>query len=292
MGTVKKQVWIKGVVARLQQKEDGSWLDGVDNLDQYVDNDTLHLTDSGIDPEVLINNTTYPIPIQDFDDEDIAIKLDKYQTKATSISDDELEACTYDKIGRAKNKHADNMSDKKFQKALHSICPAKHTANTPVLIASGADDGTGRKRLVRNDIINLKIAFDNAGIAIEGRRLVLNSQHCGDLLLEDKEFRALYTNHKKGKISDMYDFEIYQSLYSPLINKTTKAKVSFGAVAGDGDLKASVAFVKKRVSKAKGSTKMYSSKAENNPTTQRNLVNFRHRFIALPQKQQALGAII
>lgn len=290
--TVKTQVWVKGVVKRLERKEEGTFLEGVTDYSKYAENDVLHLTADNIEPEVLINNTTYPIPIQEFDDDEIDISLDKYQTKATSVTDDELYASTYDKIGLVKGRHGDAISKSKFAKALHAFCPGSNTAKTPILKASGADDGTGRKRLTRNDIINLKIAYDEAGFQSEGRRLVLNSQHIGDLLLEDKDFKAEYLNHKTGAITNLYDFDIYQTISAPYITLSTLVKKSFGAIPGAGDYKASVSFIVDAVFKSKGSTKMYYSQAKNDPQHQRNLVNFRHRFIAMPTKVEGVGAIV
>jgi hypothetical protein len=292
MATVKTQAWVKGVVKRLERKEEGTFLEGIVDYSKYAENDVLHLTADNIEPEVLINNTTYPIPIQEFADDEIDISLDKYQTKATSVTDDELYAATYDKIGLVKDRHGDAISKSKFAKALHAICPAGNTAKTPIIKASGADDGTGRKRLTRNDIIRLKTAYDEAEFQFEGRRLVLNAQHIGDLLLEDKDFKAEYTNHKTGKISNLYDFDVYQTISAPHITLLTLVKKSFGAIPAAGDYKASVSFIADAVCKAKGSTKMYFSEAKNSPTTQRNLINFRHRYIVLPIKVAGVGAIV
>ena len=44
--------------------------------------------------------------------------------------------------------------------------------------------------------------------------------------------------------------------------------------------------------KAAGTTKAYLSEAKDNPTTQENLVNFRHYFICLPLKNEAIGAVV
>ena len=70
----------------------------------------------GVDPDVLINNTTYPIPLQALEDKDIAISLDKFQTKVTPVTDDELYAISvqYDKMSRVKESHANARSDAKF----------------------------------------------------------------------------------------------------------------------------------------------------------------------------------
>jgi hypothetical protein len=44
--------------------------------------------------------------------------------------------------------------------------------------------------------------------------------------------------------------------------------------------------------RATGTTQAYLSEAKNNPETQENLVNFRHMFICLPLKEEAIGAIV
>ena len=46
-----------------------------------------------------------------------------------------------------------------------------------------------------------------------------------------------------------------------------------------------------RMFRAQGSTKMYYSAAATSPQTQESLVNFRHYYIVLPKKQEAIGAI-
>lgn len=56
-------------------------------------------------------------------------------------------------------------------------------------------------------------------------------------------------------------------------------------------MKASFVFYVPRMFRAQGSTKMYYSEAATNPTAQESLVNFRHYYIVLPKKQEAIGAI-
>jgi hypothetical protein len=46
-----------------------------------------------------------------------------------------------------------------------------------------------------------------------------------------------------------------------------------------------------RIFKATGSTKMYYSEASTDPEYQRNKINFRHYFIAMPKKEDA-GVVI
>ena len=284
------EVWTGELVKHFSHAETATWLDGVPDYSRYVGNNVIHLVDVGADPDVLINNTTYPIPIQELPDGDIAITLDKFQTKVTPVTDDELYALSYDKISSVKERHGNAISENKFDKAAHAFAPQSNTAATPVIMTSGEAE-SGRLMMTRKEIIKLKKAFDDAKVPTKGRRLVLCNDHVQDLLLIDQKFADQYYNYTSGKIANLYGFEVYEYVNNPLFGQDG-AKKSFGAVAGAGDYQASVAFFAPRMFKAKGETKMYFSEAKTDPQNQRNLVSFRHMFIALPKKQQAIGAIV
>ena len=283
------EVWTGELVKHFSHAETATWLDGVPDYSRYVGNNVIHLVDVGADPDVLINNTTYPIPIQELPDGDIAITLDKFQTKVTPITDDELYALSYDKIASVKERHGNSISEKKFDKAIHAFAPQSNTTKTPVIFTSG-DAESGRLMFTRKEIIRMKKLFDDAKVPVKGRRLVLCNDHIQDLLLVDQKFAEQYYNYTTGKIANMYGFEVYEYVNNPIYGQDG-AKKSLGAVAGSGDYQASVAFFAPRMFKAGGETKMYYSESKTDPQNQRNLVSFRHRFVALPKKQEAIGAI-
>lgn len=58
---VCKEIWTGELVKSLRGFVAGTWLDGIPDNSSIVDNDVIHLVDVGVDPEVLVNNTTYPI---------------------------------------------------------------------------------------------------------------------------------------------------------------------------------------------------------------------------------------
>ncbi len=290
MATVYKEVWTGELVKQLSHADQGTFLDGVPDYSDKAENEVIHLVDVGGDPAVLINNTTYPIPVQNLPDGDIAISLDKYQTEVTRVTDDELYALSYGKIKSVKDRHGNAIIENKQDKAIHALAPASDTANTPVIATTGPDDGMGRLRLVRKDILELKKRYDAIKAPQKNRRLVLSPEHIADLIVEDTRFEAIYANHKEGKITKMYGFDVFEYVSTPYYN-AGGTKLSFGAVPGGTDRQASVSFLVKRAFKAKGKTKMYFSKAENNPETQENLLNFRHYFITLPKKWEGFGAI-
>jgi hypothetical protein len=294
---VYTEVWTKQVVEQFQKGLKDTFLDGVIDYSQYVTGDSegqvIHSAYFGVEPDVLINNSTYPIAIQELNGTDISINLDKFQTKATPITDDELGALSYDKMGLVKTSHGNAITKNRLRKAIHAFAPATNTTDHPVLLTTGALVN-GYRRLLWVDIISLRQAYADAGIEIEGLRLVLCQRHVNDLLVEENsEFKKLYSNYQNGVVNSNLGFEIRQFDNNPFYTVSTKAKLSFGAVpVPETDSQASVCFPIGKVGKASGITKMYYSKAETDPLTQRNLVNFRNYFLALPLISKGFAAIV
>lgn len=286
---VYTEVWTGELVKQLRGGMTASFLDGVSDYSAAVNNEVVHLVDVGGDPDVLINNTTYPIAAQELEDGDIALGLDKFQTKKTAVSDDQLFAISYDKLGSVIERHGDAITIAKFKKAAHALAPNSNTTKTPVVPTSGEDDN-GRKKCTRKDIIALKRKLDALQVPTAGRRLVLCSDHVNDLLEDDQKFRDQYYNFTTGKIANMYGFEIYEFENCPYFTKEG-TKVPFKNSPSGTDHQASFCFYTKRVFRAQGSTKMYYRDAQSNPDYQQNEVNFRHYYIVLPKKMEAIGAI-
>lgn len=290
---VYTEIWTGELVKFLRRGLAATWLDGVPDSSSIVNNDVIHLVEVGVDPDVLINNTTYPIPLQALDDADIAIQLDKFQTKVTPVTDDELYAISYDKMSRVKESHGNAINDSKFAKAAHALCAQKNTAATPILKTSGARDAdTGRLKLCMQDIINLKRALDKLKVPAENRRLVLCTDHVNDLLETSQVFKEQYNiNRTDGTVGKLFGFSIYEFANNPLYT-TAGVKKAVGATADTGEFQCSFAFYTPRVFKATGSTKMYFSEAANDPEYQRNKINFRHYFVCLPKKADAGGVLM
>ena len=284
------EIWTGELVKQLRGGLTASWLDGVSDYSAAVNNEVVHLVDVGGDPDVLINNTTYPIPAQELEDGDIALGLDKFQTKKTVVSDDTLFAISYDKIGSVIERHGDAITIGKFKKAAHAVAPQSDTDTTPVIQTSGEAGADGRKKLTRKDIIALKRRLDAQGYPATGRRLVLCSDHVNDLLEEDQKFRDQYYNYTSGKIANMYGFEVYEFENCPFYTKEG-TKVPYKTTPSGTDHQASFCFYTKRLFRAQGSTKMYYKDAATNPDNQANEVNFRHYYVVLPKKNEAIGAI-
>jgi hypothetical protein len=274
-----------------------SFLDGITDYSSKVTDvgneaQVIHIGYMGVMPDVLINNTTYPIAIQDLPIEDLVIILDKYQTKQTPISDDELYAATSSKREGVIKLHGMAIATNKMRKSIHALAPTGNTNKMPVLLTTGADDGTGRKRATWEDISRLKQQLDNLEVPEDVRRLVLCSDHMNDLCLIDQKFKDAYYNRATGKPYSQLGFDIRDHLAAPYFHIGTKAKLSYGAVPTSNHFKATTFFRTDMAAKATGWTKMYYSAAEQNPGTQTNHMNWRHYFITLPLMEEGRAAVV
>lgn len=299
MAGVKPEIWTNVMVEDFRAQEAESFLNLIPSYDRYVrasangQNESIHLVDVGASPEVLINNDAYPIAATELPDGDISISLDKFQTEVTIVTDDELDSIAYDKIRSVQSRHTNAIMDTKHNKAIHSLAPASHTTSTPVLVTTGVNDGTGRKRLTKADVVKLKAAFDKQKIPARDRVLVLSAEHVNDIILFDEKWENQYYNNETGVVKGVWmGFRIFSYIDNPYFTASTKTRKAFGSVPGSGDYQASVAFYAPDQFRAMGSTKFYYDKAANNPRTQQNEMNYRHYYIVLPRKQRAIGAIV
>lgn len=286
------EVWTGELIKAFRSDDESvGWYNRIRSYDSYVKNDVIHFVDLGGDPTILVNNTTYPLEIEDLEDGDKAITLDKFQSKPTRISDDELHAISYDKMAVVIDKHTEAFREKKYSRAIHALAPSENTEATPVVLTSGETED-GRKTMTRKDIAKLKKSFDKAKAPKQGRILVLCADHVADLLNNDQKFAGQYYDYKTGKISNIYGFDIYEYDECPYYNASTLKKLAYGAVPTSTDTQCSVAFCEKRAMRADGSTKSYLKDAASNPENQENLFSMRTYNICLPLKAEGLGAIV
>lgn len=285
--SLNKQVWVSQIKNGFYP--DRSFLEKVLDYSGFVENDSLHFASAGIDPKVLVNNTTYPIKIVGREDEDQEITLDKFETENTIVRRPDAIEYSYDKLESVIKQHRSVLQVSTAKKAIHAFAPDSNTDDTPLVLTTGAASGT-RKRMTFEDLLTLKERFDNALVPLEERYIVLHPKHVTDLLIEDiKTFKEL-TDFKNGEPNRFAGFGIYEFPFMPTFNVSgkTATKVKFGSA--DTDHFASVAFCKDEVMKADGEIYMYSR--VDDPEERATIVGFDKRFIALPIRGKGIGAIV
>ncbi|MBK5213369.1 MAG: hypothetical protein JJE55_06890 [Flavobacteriaceae bacterium] len=273
-------------------RHDGTWLTVVPSKNQWVNNDVIKLNEIGADPTVLINNTSYPIAINARTDTSTPISLFKYDTENTKITDDELYALPYDKIGSVQRQHRETLEETTLWHALWNLAPDSDTATTPIVTTTGAGVSAtpgDRLRLTYKDLLTMKSKLDTLLIPTVGRVLVLNSDHVIDLLLDDKGLTNQYQNHTNGLIAKNYaGFELYE--HQNEVKYTGGAKIAFKAATAGSN--ASVVFHKKTTAKARGSVAAYSALSKDDPANRQTVLGMRLWFICVPTQTKGQGAII
>lgn len=284
---LNREIWLAELMEGFYA--DDMFLSECRDLSPFVDNDIINLAEAGVNPDVLINNTTYPINIAERPDGALALVIDNFDTENQAVKHANLVELAYDKLASIVYGHKQALRMKIMEKAAHAIAPAANTEYTPLITTTGADNGNGNKKLTFEDVLRLSQAFDDAEISAEGRILILTSQHRSDLMNED---RTLFNQMMATNM--LYDFKIYKlaSKRLPRYNKTTGVKVAFGAMkVPTTDAYASIAFHKDEVGRAMGSETMFHSKAENDPTFRRDVIGFAKRAMVIPIRNKGVAAI-
>lgn len=284
---LNKEVWISQIKEGFYPES--SFLKKVEDHSDSVDNDTLHFPSAGIDPKVLVNNTTYPIKIVGRDDTDHAIVLDKFETENTIVRRPDAIEYSYNKLDSVIRQHRSTLQTSTARKAAHAFAPSLDTMDTPLVLTSGSTT-KGRKRMTFEDLLALKERFDDALIPLEERYIILHPRHVTDLLLEDVKLFKELTDIKEGEPMRFAGFGCYQFPYMPTykIDGGNYVKVAYNEAQTEQF--ASVAFYAHEVMKADGEIYMYAR--YDDPEERGTVIGFDKRFIALPVRNKGIGAII
>lgn len=285
---LNKQVWTTQLMGNFYPES--SFLRYVKDFSTLVDNDIINMAEAGVDPDVLVNNTTYPIKVVQRVDKPISIELDLFETENTLVRRPEVIEYSYDQLESVIMGHRSQLRAATAAKAAHAFAPQKDSVFTPVIITTGEATFGGRKRLTIADILLLKERFDDANIPFEDRYLVLNPKHLSDLILFDvKAFKDI-TDITNGQPKKFAGFNILQTSCTATYNNTTWEKVEFDAEKADTDTFCSFAFQKDEVMKADGQVHLYER--FDDPEERGTILGFDKRFIALPICSKGIGAIV
>jgi hypothetical protein len=287
MADLRTEVWVNQLTKNFYP--DSSFLKYPKDFSPLVENHAINMTEAGVDPAVLINNTTYPISVTQRTDTPLRIEFHKFETENTLVRSPEVVEYSYDKLESVIMGHRNVLRARTAEMAAHSYAPAGDTAFTPIVTTSGAVIG-GRNRLAVEDILLLKERYDSVDIPYENRYLVLHPSHLSDLVLIDlKSFKDI-ADIKNGLPQRLAGFNILQFSKPANYVFSTLTKKAFGAASVVGDTFCSFSFHSEEVMKADGNVKMYQVKDD--PKERATIVGFEKRFIAVPIRNKGQGAIV
>lgn len=286
--SLKTQVWVKQIKEKFYP--DTSFLLFMKDFSRLVENDIINIAEAGLDPVVMINNTTYPIEISLRDDTPHSFELDKFETKNTLVRRPDAIEYSYDQLESVIMGHRKSLRTSSGEKAAHAVSPQTNSTDTPVIATTGGDNGEGKKRLTVSDVLLLKKKYDNMEAPKDGRYLVLHPNHVEDLILHDLDSFKDITDFVNGEPKRFAGFNILEFTRNARYNKNTLEKVAFTNAPAATDTFSSFSFHREEVMKADGSVFMY--RRDNDPELRGTIVGFDKRFICMPIRNKAIGAIV
>jgi len=281
MAGLQKEVWTDILLENFYP--DGSFIKDARDMSNLVEYNKINLAEVGASPDVLIDNTSYPIAVSSRTDIPHDIALKTLDTTSTVVRNAELMELAYDKMASVLYGHKQELIRASIKLAAWNYAPLSDSAFTPVLTASG-DVANGRRKLKFEDVLKLFTAFNDMDVPADGRILVLNPQHEADLILQDLTmYKSVMTS------GQLFSFQLRRTSATPKYNASTGGKCAFGAVTANTDTLASFAFFKDEVMKAMGTTDMFYTLKD--PANKGDIVNFQQRFIALPLRTKYFASI-
>lgn len=206
--------------------------------------------------------------VNPLDHDKTIIPYDSISTKPTEVTKEGLRTAVYDKRNWIREMHNKVMMRKFRDYIIHEFAPADNSvAALPVMVTTGPDIASVRKRLAVADIIEYGRQLRNLNLDPEGGwNLRLCNDHLADLLLatkDNQDFRSHYHNMKTGEMMfELYGFKFWfgnhQTLYTSAL-----AKKALGAAKAATDQLASVFWYEQNVCKAWGNVMVHV-----NPMTQ------------------------
>lgn len=275
---------------------DTSWLGRARNFDQYVVADVLKIGDAGADPDVIWNNTTYPIAIKEREDGRLEYSLDNAATENSRIGSIEQMLRVEDYRGDVIRSHRDSLRVACGKRAAHAYAPQANAAKNPVFATSGDSVellGSNVKAITYKDLLKVKTEFAAHNLFAKGGNLVclLHPYHQQQLLESDIERFKYLSDLQTGKATRFAGIDFYEYSDMPLFNRSTLVKKAFNAAPENTDSSAvSVFFIDNLVFRADGSYDMFMR--EKDPEWRGDIVGFQKRFLALPIKAEGIGALV
>lgn len=289
-----KEIWIGQIMEPKAQPV--TWMDRIgQDMSELVEYNTINLADAGVDPDVLINNTTYPVTIAERADNALALPLDYFDTVNTVVRNAENVQLSYNKMESVLRGHRRALTNAEAQKASHAITPASNAAFTPVIPTTGADNGSGFKLITEADVFRLAALFDAIDAEEGDRHLVLHATMWNELVsTSDTLKKQREYSSREGVIGrnmfELAGFNIMKYRSGAIFNKSTGVKKAYGAAAAPAtDTISSFVFLGSEVMKAVGTTDMFDRLKD--PEARGDIVGFQQRFIALPIRSKFIGAI-
>lgn len=256
-----KEIWVKDIQETLN--ENASFLPYSIDHSAYVAFGTVHVPQSGANPDVNVNPSSFPLTISQRTDTDRTYSLNQYALSPTLITNiDELQV-SYDKRQSVIGQQMNTLTQTIGNYVAVSWC-ASGAANIIETTGSAVGtslppSGTGtRKAVALVDIANLAKKLDKDNVPRMGRKLLMNADMFWELFTISEVVRASYNGFQvnalaTGVVAQLFGFDIMIRPTVAVFTKTGTSAKAVGAAAAADDRLACIAWHPTTVSRALGS---------------------------------------
>lgn len=279
MPGLQREIWVAGI--QENPVPDHSFVNESRDMSEYVNNNTLHLAEAGIEPGVhedYFATSDDPLPFADVSDIPNEVVLHTYSTEQTRHRDLQEVELAYDRRTSVINRHRTALGKNVGKRAAHAWAPNSDGGDNKV-VTLGTDS-------IIDSIIDLEAFYADRDI-VDGLNICFTPQHFAKLKKEDYKLYKMVLNERQ-----LYGFKVHRYSQNPLYT-SAGVKKPYGSVADSGDLRATFTWVKDEVFRCFGTTEMYATLRDSG--TQSDTLSFAQR--ALVGKIRAnspkyLGAIL
>lgn len=254
-----KEVWVNEVVETLTQ--DAAFLPASIDHSAYIAFGTVHLPQSGANPTVLLNPTSFPLTIAGRTDTDRTYSMDRYALEPTIIDNLDALQVSYDKKNSVIGQQIRTLVERIGTQVAYTWTA---TGASNIVYTTGAagtslaPSATGtRKAVDLADIAKLAKKLDKDNVPRLGRKLLMNSDMFWELHSISDVIKASYNGFQTnvlatGTVAQLFGFEIMiRPTVSVFANSATVPKAVTAAAAATDNL-ACIAWHPSTVSRALG----------------------------------------
>lgn len=285
MALNRKEAWEKDFMKEFYPNS--TFLVQAEDKTAFVDNEKIHMAEIGADPEVLLDNTVFPIPTVEYSDGHEEVILRTMSTENTVIRDIQKAARNQNLRMEAMKGHKRAMYLSHMRIAAHSY--ALNTANSAkgneVIDATGADRADGKNALKFVNLFEAKEVYDAKSIPSEQINMVLDLKHLADLRKEDLDiYKDLMEDITMNRVSPRFGMRFHTYAENPYYVLASNAKLAYGGIPTAAHGRASFGFVSSEVVRADGTVKMFLN--EDDAKEEGDIFHFKKRFLAIPKRDK------
>jgi hypothetical protein len=230
---VNVEMWRKDIVEGLYASN--RFLERAFNADEYVvGGRVVHIPQAGSPAPVQRNRTNLPAAHVLRGDTDIIYSLDEFTADPTLITDIDKKELSYDKRQSVISENTVNMKTLVGLWMIYNWTKNVPTGTTNRVVTSGAPGGGGFKILTEADVLAAQLQFNKMDIPSDGRVLLLDTDHEGQLRMDEKLKYAFQqvVNLPNGAIGRLHSFDIYTRSSVVKVSNVGAIKTPDAASAG------------------------------------------------------------